>query len=351
MEQGVARLPLEADYRRRIRALVPDEELRALSRISVADTAVALASIWLATIVLLVAASFVPRLPTLWAVVVGCALVIVITTRVNALSVMIHEAVHGCLARRRRWNDLIGNACAGWWILNTVEGYRGAHNRHHRYLHTPRDPDLGSYLVPKGMVAVARRVAEDLFGITAARRAIFLDRSQRESTSRLRSFVNHLGMTTCQLILLAVFVVPNGVVVGVMCYVVFWVVPVGCLYPLLLRLKTITEHFDGVIRSHPGTVLVSRTSASGWLQDRLIGARMEYHFEHHVFPTIPYRGLQRLHRTLVQRGFFESADRNERARIESGGYIQFASSRIARHTWHRQLPLEAGVPTSERTAT
>jgi hypothetical protein len=59
------------------------------------------------------------------------------------------------------------------------------------------------------------------------------------------------------------------------------------MYPLILRLKTITEHFDPGLRDPSKVFWIARTSCAGWLQDHLVGARMEYHFEHHVIPTIP----------------------------------------------------------------
>ena len=31
---------------------------------------------------------------------------------------------------------------------------------------------------------------------------------------------------------------------------------------------------------------------------------MEYHYEHHIVPTIPFRGLRQLHKQLVAVDFF-----------------------------------------------
>ena len=77
---------------------------------------------------------------------------------------------------------------------------------------------------------------------------------------------------------------------------VFWLVPIVCMYPMILRLKTITEHFDRAARSRTVVNWTARTSCAGMAPESLVGARMEYHFEHHVLPTIPYRGLKKLHR-------------------------------------------------------
>jgi fatty acid desaturase len=63
---------------------------------------------------------------------------------------------------------------------------------------------------------------------------------------------------------------------------------------------------------------------------------MEYHFEHHVVPTIPFRGLRTLHRRLVAEDFFAERKALPDSQISSGGYVQYltgpmpASRRAAR---------------------
>ena len=103
-----------------------------------------------------------------------------------------------------------------------------------------------------------------------------------------------------------------------MFYVVFWLVPIICMYPMILRLKTITEHFDAGLRQANSVHWIARTSSASWLQNHMVGARMEYHFEHHVLPTIPYRGLKRLHNRLDQTDLFI-----RHCEVISHGYVLF----------------------------
>jgi fatty acid desaturase len=51
---------------------------------------------------------------------------------------------------------------------------------------------------------------------------------------------------------------------------------------------------------------------------------MEYHFEHHVVPTIPYRGLKALHRRLDQAGMF-----TRHREVLSDGYVLFLARAVA----------------------
>ena len=126
-----------------------------------------------------------------------------------------------------------------------------------------------------------------------------------------------------RLIILGQFVFFQGILRGILFYAVFWLVPNVCMYPMILRLKTITEHFDRSLRKANTVNWIARTSYAGWLQNHLVGARMEFHFEHHVLPTIPYRGLKKLHRQLRQTDLFL-----RHGEVISHGYILFLTQAV-----------------------
>ena len=52
---------------------------------------------------------------------------------------------------------------------------------------------------------------------------------------------------------------------------------------------------------------------------------MQYHFEHHVLPTIPYPGLKKVHAALDERGLFD-----EHGEFISGGYVQYLTRAVTR---------------------
>jgi fatty acid desaturase len=323
----------ERAHRQRVNALVGSDELAALSQPSMRDTVWNLAVIWIEIIALLVIANLLSRVPLVWAVAPALLVVVAIATRINALSVVMHEGSHGFLARRRVVNDRVCNAAAAWWMLHSVEEYRPAHRLHHRYLHQSRDPDVPSYLIGERRGALTGLLLQDLMGVTAFRRALTLlaatsDASAADAPSPVRTRTalrNLAGKAIAQLVILGQFVLFQGLWRGLLFYAVFWLVPVLCIFPLLLRLKTVTEHFDPRLRDDSTNIWVARTSAVGRIQDHIIGARMEYHFEHHVVPTVPYRGLRRLHETLEARGFFADSSAQARADELSGGYVRFVS--------------------------
>jgi fatty acid desaturase len=144
-----------------------------------------------------------------------------------------------------------------------------------------------------------------------------------------------VGKLVTQLVVLGQFLLFQGVRRGILFYVVFWLVPIICMYPMILRLKTITEHFDPALRDPNSVHWIARTSCAGWFQNHLVGARMEYHFEHHVLPTIPFRGLKRLHRRLEQTDLFA-----RHGEVISHGYVLFLTRAVAGSFGGRRSPVQ-----------
>jgi len=295
-------------WREKFTELVSAEELRSLSTPSLADTFASIGVLWVEVAVLLAAANFLPRLALPWSIPLGVLLVLLLGLRMNAFGVILHEGSHGLLAGSRALNDRICNWGIAFWTINSVEEYRPTHRLHHRYLGQERDPDRVFYLVPARRGALTSLVLQDLLGVTAFRRATSRISGTSDASEAPPSLLFKpkllVGKVVTQLIVLGQFVLFQGAWRGILFYVVFWLVPIVCMYPMILRLKTITEHFDPGLREANSVHWIARTSRAGWLQNHLVGARMEYHFEHHVVPTIPYRGLKKLHTQLGRTDLF-----------------------------------------------
>jgi fatty acid desaturase len=322
---------VERSYRLDFANYIAPGQLAALAEPSWVDTFGMLSAIWIELLLLLAAANLLSRLTIPWAIAPAILIMVAIATRINALNVVIHEGSHGFLARRRVVNDRLCNAAASWWMLHSVEEYRPSHRLHHLYLHQSRDPDLDQYLIAENGGTLTRLVLQDLIGLTAVRRAGVLRSTANRDATTTRSEGswtarrNLAGKALAQLIILGQFVLLQGVLSGLFFYAIFWLVPVLCIFPVLKRFKAITEHFDPDLRRAGNHAWIARTSAMGRVQDHVIGARMEYHFEHHVLPTIPHRGLKRLHRCLEERGYFTDCSARTRSAILSGGYVRFVS--------------------------
>ncbi len=336
-------LPLEQSerlWRERLTQEVGRDELETYGAHSLGDTFVSIGVLWLEVVALLVVANLLPRLPIAWAVPVGIVVVLVMGLRMNAFGVILHEGSHGSLAVSRPLNDRICNWAVAFWTINSVEEYRPTHRLHHRYLGQERDPDRVFYLVPARRGALTGLLLQDLFGVTAFKRATSRISGTSESSGAPAGLLAKprllVGKFVTQLVVLGQFLLFQGLLRGALFYVVFWLVPIVCMYPMILRLKTITEHYDPALRDANNVRWIARTSCAGWLQDHLVGARMEYHFEHHVFPTIPYRGLKDLHRRLDELGLFA---RHEE--VLSHGYVLFLSRAVLESFDNRRASAQA----------
>jgi fatty acid desaturase len=326
-------------WREQFTHLVSAEELKTLAEPSLRDTFTVIGVLWVEVAILLAAANLLPRLPVAWSIPAGILVVLFMGLRMNAFGVILHEGSHGLLAKSRSLNDQICNWGIAFWTVNSVEEYRPTHRLHHRYLGQERDPDRVFYLVPARRGALTGLLLQDLFGVTAFRRATSRISGTSEASDAPAGLLTRpqllVGKIVTQLIVLGQFVLFQGVRQGILFYLVFWLVPIVCMYPMILRLKTITEHFDRGLRTANTVNWIARTSCAGWLQNHLVGARMEYHFEHHVLPTIPYRGLKKLHRQLGQTDLFI-----RHGEVISHGYVLFLTRAVVGSFVGRRTPVQ-----------
>ena len=327
-------------WREQVVQMVDAEELRSFSEPSLLDTFTAIGLLWVEVVVLLAVANLLPRLALTWSIPLGIVVVLLMGLRMNAFGVILHEGSHGLLAKSRKLNDRICNWGIAFWTINSVEEYRPTHRLHHRYLGQERDPDRVFYLVPARRGALTGLLLQDLFGVTAFRRATSRISGTSEASGAPVGLLAKpqllAGKIVTQLIILGQFVLFQGVLRGLVFYLVFWLVPIVCMYPMILRLKTITEHYDVGLREANSTHWIARTSYAGWLQNHLVGARMEYHFEHHVLPTIPYRGLKKLHRRAGKNDLFV-----RHGEVISHGYVLFLTRAVVASFGARRTPVKS----------
>ena len=343
----------EREHRAAIEAIVPPEELMRLARPSLRRSLLALAALWAELVVLLVAANWIGLRWNALAVAGTVVVVLLIASRINALGVIMHEASHGFLVANRPLNDRICNAAASWWLFHSVQEYRPAHRLHHRFLNQARDPDRISSQIPPTKHALLALLLQDLTGISAVKKArVLWSAAESDGAAQSKRDVGNLvGKVVAQLVMLGQFVLVQGVVEGIACYAVYWLFPLLCLFPLIQRLKTLTEHFDPRLWDPEADVWIARTSAASWLQDRILGAKMEYHYEHHVVPTIPFHGLHELHRRLTAAAYFSPSAVSARVQIESGGYVHYLvgplpESRRAARLQPARVPVEDAASSS-----
>lgn len=224
----------------------------------------------------------------------------------NWIGVQIHEASHGFLLPDLRSNDRYCDLVLASWAVQDVEQYRVTHGMHHAFLHTERDPDVDVYDTGVGTVRqTVGGIVRDLTLQSAWQRHRLVARLAAANDAQYprapRSAL--VAKVVTQLIVLGVLVAACGWI-GFVYYGGVYLYGLLGVYPMLVRIRTVVQHHADLHRGAEQS-FVSRTTESSIAQIVLVGARMDYHFEHHLFPRLPYYRLREMHRALEQAGFFD----------------------------------------------
>jgi fatty acid desaturase len=240
--------------------------------------------------------------PSLWMYLLA---IIVIASRQHALLVIMHEATHLRLSRRRWLNDLLGElTCFPHFV--PFEIFRDNHIKHHRYNCTDRDPDwvrllpLEDWHFPKSGRRIAHLFIRYMYGygVIEVLQLLFEIGTRRidepaKSGAAKRSYEPFLRVG----LYLAIF--------GLLLYshqlinlVLYWFVPFFFTLPPILRVRGIAEHY-GLPMTHE--LNDTRNVVCGWLEQFILSPHsVNMHLDHHLFPAVPFYNLPRLHEFLLQ---------------------------------------------------
>jgi len=233
-----------------------------------------------------------------------------------------HEAVHHNLRNRRsdRWASLLTA-----YPIGLTMSYRAVHLQHHRHLGTEKDPELALYTsFPRSRVEMVLRFLWFVSGIPALMQ-FFQQQSVGAKTS---SYFEPMAFLTVQIVIAALFYLAFG---NLVFYIFFWALPIATVGKLLSSTRLLCEH------GSPKRDWVVRTISGPPLQTLVMGAfDFNYHGEHHLFPSVPYAGLKRLHELnfAYAKAHPDYAPFEGRLEFFEGGYL----SLLAR--WFGELPLQ-----------
>lgn len=262
----------------------------------------------------LLALSLLPR-ETAWLWYVP--IIFFIAGRQGALLQLVHEAAHGLLLKSKQGN----HAAAKWGCALPIgvffEGYTIGHRRHHAYTNTAKDPasDREKYrLTDFRNPRLYGLFLKDLCGLTAL--SIFFAYKKTEDEWEEETSASRLKSIPTLLLVQAIlfFGIFQGSIVD---YILFWIVPAVSPHMFLMRIRGIAEH--GLPQQMGKMILLPSegnlfTRSFGtpakryrwlpvvWLERTLIGSfRVYFHHEHHLFPSVPYYQLERIHRAIAPR--------------------------------------------------
>lgn len=224
--------------------------------------------------------------------------VMLIGARQLGLAILMHDAAHGALHSNAKINDWVGEWLCAAPVGGRLESYRAYHLKHHRYTEQPEDPDLAlSAPFPITRASLWRKIMRDLTGQTFLKQRTAQLFGGRKPGEVVNASNGH-------------FLVVNAILLGVCiaagywwAYPALWIVPMATWFPLVTRLRNIAEHACVDTRDDPFSH--ARTTLANVLERLFIAPYwVHYHAEHHVFMHVPCYRLERLHRMLMDKGYW-----------------------------------------------
>ncbi|MDO8434157.1 MAG: fatty acid desaturase [Candidatus Binatus sp.] len=228
-----------------------------------------------------------------------------IGARQHALLILMHDGVHYRLFRNRRLNDWIAEIVLAWPNLISARAYRKNHFAHHSYLNTPQDPDWArrqgdaSWVFPMHWGRLAMLIIRDASGVGA----IFFLRLARTLLSK------DTGVSTgflCARYGFYVAVTALFVWFGAFTLLLlYWFVPLFTWLIVIFRIRSIAEH--SAIDSSDRAYSQTRSTQASMLEHLFVAPKnVNYHIEHHFYPSVPFYRLPELHRTLMSKPEFKN---------------------------------------------
>ena len=234
-------------------------------------------------------------------------IVIWIGARQHALAILMHDGAHYLLFKNRRLNAAVSELFLAWPLFVSTLIYRGGHFAHHRHVNTEKDPDLRrkqsaatEWQFPTSWGSLVTLLAKDVFGIHARQLlSDFADMWDWSSTPEKRINFYAVGRT-----LYYAFVVSVVTYFGLWpTFLLLWVLPMLTWLKMILRIRSIAEHF-AIENDHVYTQ--SRTTLPSLLERVFVAPRnVNFHLEHHLYPSVPFFRLPQLHTALMKDAVFQ----------------------------------------------
>ena len=227
----------------------------------------------------------------------------------HALMVLAHDAAHFRLLENRFWNDFVGHWICFWPVGSSLEGYRSVHLRHHRYLHTDKDPDLSlSRPYPATGASWRRKLIRDITGISELQiRGYIKVENGRSRLARGRMLRDFTPASIARRLAFVAFLATLFHFGYLLAFVVLWVIPDMTVQRVIARVRAVLEH-GGVPDPKDGLLNARTIISRNWMMCFMMNPHhVAYHLEHHLFPAVPHYNLPKLHLALAADPRYEKA--------------------------------------------
>jgi fatty acid desaturase len=215
---------------------------------------------------------------------------------------LVHDSSHRLFSKNMKRNDTVANYVIAGWIGSTLQAYRTIHFKHHAHNGSALDPEFISYgTIKKKYGGLIIYILRYIFCVEATRlftKYYLNDKStmnKNESKAVLsKSLIyDKLHIYVTQLTLLMLFILIDAGYLYIL-----WVYIAVSWSPLLSGLRFLVEHPDETDKT---------VTTKSWFLEKIYFApfNFNYHYEHHVWPSLPPYHLKEAHIYLCNQGFFE----------------------------------------------
>ncbi|MGH6622723.1 MAG: fatty acid desaturase family protein [Burkholderiaceae bacterium] len=309
---------------RDFRQLLPREELLRLQRKSAWRATWMLAANWGLIVACFALVIWRPEPLTV------LVAILVLGGRQLGLGVLMHECGHRSFMPSAKANEWVGHWLCAAPMYSELETYRSYHMTHHVKTGTEHDPDLANYSgYPVSAASFARKVLRDLIGLTGVRAIITLALLYSHADPRkLRIGYAHrahdkpgepaatgeanprsvgsLLWNARRILVVHAIAISGFVALNHPLVYLLWPAAWLTTYMLYSRIRNAAEHggLPGTMSADP--LANTRTVVARWWERLTVAPNfVNFHFEHHLAPTVPSYNLAALNRYLRQQGVLE----------------------------------------------
>ncbi len=204
---------------------------------------------------------------------------------ISGLPIMMHEASHQLLSKRKSLNRFLGFICGAPALLS-LSSYISMHNLHHSKTHTEHDPDnienSAKGIIPLWLIYYIVLV----IGVPAYIPTVAVVGYRNANRARRRRIlVEYVAIAAIMLTILATTPFEY--------FLKLWLIPLA-FATCITNVRGLAENgltTGGSVFTHTRTVLSNRFV-------RFMMCNLNYHIEHHLFPGIPWYNLPKAHELM-----------------------------------------------------
>ncbi|MCB0509998.1 MAG: fatty acid desaturase family protein [Chitinophagales bacterium] len=247
-----------------------------------------------------------------------------------ACAIIMHDTGHNSLFKSAKLNHFFGNFFGAYPIFMNMPAYGKYHLQHHLHTGLEDDPDTNlTKGYPASKSSMTRKLLRDLLGLTGLKgfvglllmhagyiqfelggRVVKLDQSGMTIFKRIRLFIKNFSgpLFSNLVIFLVCFALAKPLLY------LLWIGAFFTTFYFCIRIRAITEH--SVVPDERNPLLNTRTTQANFVEKLLFAPlNVNYHVEHHLIMSVPCYLLPKMHKMLVDKGFYKDA-------LHADGYWQ-----------------------------